>query len=116
MKYRITQKETRQNFVKVFQVGHCEIQNIDYFLSPQAYNSGVNGWNYDLYVFGKYAISMGYRPIGIDVNESFINTINEIVRKYYKLEHENKKEFKECQLNCELEIYNFISSYGVMKK
>lgn len=112
MKYKITQKETRQNFVKVFKVGYCEIESIEYFLSPEAYNSGINGWNYDLYTFVRYAITTGYRPIGEDTDEHFVKTINDIVndcrRKY---EHSNK-DFRECQYECKNKIYNFLSNYS----
>ena len=113
MKYRITQKETRQNFARVFKVGYCEIQEIEYFLHPIAYNSGRNGWNYDLYTFGCYAISTGYNPIGEAVGNGFIKHINEIVRTFYK-EHANGKDYNICRMECELKIYNYISQYNYL--
>ena len=30
---------------------------------PKYYNSGVNGWNYDVYHINGYAIINGYRPL-----------------------------------------------------
>lgn len=112
MKYRITQKKTKQNFTKVFKVGYCEIESIEYFLSPEAYNSGINGWNYDLFSFGNYAICTGYRPIGANTNEHFIKTINDIANGCkQKYEHYNK-DFKECQDECKNKIYNFLSNYS----
>lgn len=110
MKYRISQKETKENFTRVFKVGYCEIKDIEYFLSPEAYNSGIYGWNYDLFAFGLYAITTGYRPIGEYTDEHFIKTINDIAydcqRKYI-----NNKKFRECQDECKNKIYNFLSNY-----
>ena len=111
MKYKITQKETRQNFVKVFKVGYCEIISIEYFLTPEAYNSGIYGWNYDLFTFGSYAITTGYRPIGTYANEHFIKTINEIAYDC-KQKYLHNKKFRECQDECENRIYNFLSNYS----
>ena len=112
MKYKITQKETKQSFVKVFKVRYCEIKSIEYFLSPAAYNSGIYGWNYDLFAFGEYAICTGYRPIGAETDENFVKVINDIAndckRKY---EHYNK-DFHECQDECYNRIYNFLSNYS----
>lgn len=112
MKYRITQKETRQNFAKVFKVGYCEIESIGYFLGPEAYNDGIYGWNYDLYVFGQYAICKGYRPIGVDVDEHFIKTINDITNDCKRKYEDYNKDFQECQDECKNRIYNFLSNYS----
>lgn len=112
MKYKITQKQTKQNFVKVFKVGYCEIKSIEYFLSPEAYNSGINGWNYDLFAFGKYAICTGYRPIGADTDEHFIKTINDIANDCKQKYERYNKHFSECQKECYDKIYNFLSNYS----
>lgn len=112
MKYKITQKETRQNFVKVFRVGYCEIDSIEYFLSPAAYNSGINGWNYDLFTFGRYAICTGYRPIGADTDEHFIEAINAIANDCKRKYEDYGKNFNECQNECKNRIYNFLSNYS----
>ena len=112
MKYKITQKETRQKFATVFKVKYCEIQSIEYFLSPEAYNYGVNGWNYDLFAFGPYAICTGYRPIGVDVDEHFIKVINDIVNDCRRKHEYYNKDFNECQYECKKRIYNFLSQYS----
>ena len=112
MKYKITQKETRKNFVKIFKVGYCEIKSIEYFLSPEAYNSGINGWNYDLFAFGKYAICTGYRPIGEDAKEHFINVINDIANDCKRKHEDYNKDFQECRDECKNRIYNFLSNYS----
>lgn len=112
MKYKITQKETRQNFVKVFKVGYCEIKSIEYFLGPEAYNCGSNGWNYDLFTFGRYAISTGYCPIGTNVDEHFIKIINDIANDCKRKHEDYNKDFQECQDECKNRIYNFLSNYS----
>ena len=112
MKYKITQKETRQKFATVFKVKYCEIQSIEYFLSPEAYNYGVNGWNYDLFAFGPYTICTGYRPIGVDVDEHFIKVINDIVNDCRRKHEYYNKDFNECQYECKKRIYNFLSQYS----
>lgn len=112
MKYKITQKETKQNFAKVFKVGYCEIQSIEYFLNPEAYNSGINGWNYDLFAFGKYAICTGYRPIGTQIDEHFIKTINAIANDCIRKHKNYNIDFQKCQDECKNKIYNFLSNYG----
>lgn len=112
MKYKITRKEIRQNFVKVFKVGYCEIESIEYFLSPEAYNSGINGWNYDLFTFGRYAICTGYRPIGTDTDEHFIKIINDIANDCKRKYKDYGKNFNECRDECKNRIYNFLSNYS----
>lgn len=64
MKFKITRKELKENY-RCVSVGYCDLQYLLYYCSPIAYNSGVYGWNYDVYTFEQYstniAICTGYR-------------------------------------------------------
>lgn len=59
------QKITRNNLkgYNVYYCGYCELQDILQYLEPQAYNSGIYGWNYDAYYFGDAVICTGYRNL-----------------------------------------------------
>ena len=48
-KQHTTMKYIRNNWSKVFRVGYCDLQNIFRYEEPQYYNSGVYGWNCDVY-------------------------------------------------------------------
>lgn len=59
-------------------VGYCGLQNLLHFQNPQGYNSGVYGWNYDVYTFPYLTITTGYR------NMVGINIDSKIIEKYEK--------------------------------
>lgn len=61
-KYRITRK-TVSGLPNVFRVGYCDLQHLLNGLDPVAYNSGVYGWNFDLYHFNGIYICTGYRNL-----------------------------------------------------
>lgn len=62
------EKVTR-NFVNSYKnkicVGYCELYYLLYFKNRIGYNSGVYGWNYDVFhIDFRTCIVTGYRPIG----------------------------------------------------
>lgn len=63
MKIHTTIKNIRNNWNHVFRCGYCDLQHIFRYEEPQFYNSGVYGWNCDIYVdYGRdIAITTGYR-------------------------------------------------------
>lgn len=63
MKYKTTAKGLKSRQYLIVGFGYCEIQNIERYLTPDSYTSGTYGWNCDIYDFGAYTISTGYRPI-----------------------------------------------------
>lgn len=63
MKYRTTDREQRENNSLVLGFGYCQIQNIERYLTPQAYTAGVYGWRADFYEFAGFTISTGYAPL-----------------------------------------------------
>lgn len=74
MKFKITRRELKENY-RCVAVGYCDLQYLLHYCSPIAYNSGVYGWNYDVYTFEQYSTNIaicegyrGYPGIPIDYN------------------------------------------------
>lgn len=62
MKKHITQKATKNSNYIVLGVSYQELQHVLSGISPLAYNTGRDGWNYDLYRLNDtYSIVTGYR-------------------------------------------------------
>ena len=61
-KIKVAMKEVN-NFRKVYRMGYCDLQYIMQGVEPTFYNSGVYGWNCDIYVdySRDIAITTGYR-------------------------------------------------------
>lgn len=55
MAFRTTTKALKQGTPenKLFSVGYCAIASLLSCIEPSAYNAGVYGWNYDVYVIGE---------------------------------------------------------------
>lgn len=52
-------------------------------LSPEVYNSGIYGWNYDGYLIGEYWILTGYRNCpGIPIPRDLIEDFNRNAASY----------------------------------
>lgn len=62
-KQRTTMKYIRNLWGKTFSCGYCDLYYIFKYEEPTYYNSGVYGWNCDIYCDYKrdIAISTGYR-------------------------------------------------------
>lgn len=77
-KQHTTIKFIRNNWGKVFRAGYCDLENIYRYEEPQYYNSGVYGWNCDIYCdYGRdIAITTGYR------NMAGSRIPSEILKKY----------------------------------
>lgn len=63
MKYKTTDREQRQNNNTIIGFGYCEIQNLERYLTPNAYTCGIYGWRADFYEFDGFTISTGYQPL-----------------------------------------------------
>ena len=63
MKIKTTRKNINNNYRKVFCTGYCDLQYIMRNFDATYYNSGVYGWNYDVYIDAAtdIAITTGYR-------------------------------------------------------
>ena len=51
--YKIRMTKTALKYDKVYRIGYCELQEILKSLSAVGYNTGVYGWNYDIYCLGE---------------------------------------------------------------
>lgn len=87
-------------YKKVFRCGYCDLQIIYKFVEPTYYNTGVYGWNCDIYTYGSsIAITTGYRNmrgerIPYDILIKYDKIAREILEKrltYNELEKELAK-------------------------
>lgn len=81
MKTHTTIKSIRQNWGNVWRCGYCDLQYIMRYEEPAYYNSGVYGWNCDIYCdFARdVAITTGYRNMTGRVIP------NELIERYSKV-------------------------------
>jgi len=79
-KIKITNKELKENNT-ILSVGYCAMQSLLSYYYPIAYNSGIYGWNYDVYNIDGIIICTGYRPIASQ----------NIVPNYEMIRHYEKK-------------------------
>lgn len=89
MKTKITRKEVAR-FYTCYGTGYGDLNYLLSFQSPRFYTCGVYGWNCDIYTFGDYAITTGYR-----------GQIHHVDRQY-ELEREYEKKAQEIIGNHEL--------------
>lgn len=74
----MTRTEIKRNFNKILCIGYCDMQNLLSFQNKIGSNSGVYGWNYNIYAVNGIAICTGYRGMpGVSVD-------SKILRKYEK--------------------------------
>lgn len=69
MKVRMTRNALKLRANVVVKVLHTQADALLTGLEPEGYNSGVLGWNWDVYnLGGGVCICTGYRPIGEEYN------------------------------------------------
>mgnify|MGYP001148895202 CR=1 FL=1 len=87
MKTKITQSAAKHSNTIVLAVSCCELQAILNYESPIAYNSGRDGWNFDLYeINGCHSIVTGYR--GMDRSSTHkLNDYRELKTALKELEN-----------------------------
>lgn len=61
MKFKTTINKLRNEAVNLRSCGYCDMQWLLRDHEPIAYNSGVDGWNFDVYVIYGLTITTGYR-------------------------------------------------------
>ena len=63
MKFRITQKQAREQ-LELYRI-NCTTSSIikDYIRPTTAYHAGVYGWNADIFINSYIGLEEGYRPI-----------------------------------------------------
>ena len=97
MKYKTTDREQRQNNNTVIGFGYCEIQNLERYLTPNAYTCGIYGWRADFYEFDGFTISTGYQPLtyyfaklnkkrGLFIKAEILKLEKKLEKKAYKFQ------------------------------
>ena len=86
-KQHIAIKNIKNNYKKVFRAGYCDLQHIMRYEEPKYYNSGVYGWNCDIYIDYQYdiAITTGYRNMaGKRIPSEILEKYSEIAKEIVK--------------------------------
>lgn len=86
-KTHTSMKTICNNWSKVYQCGYCDLQYIMNGKDPWYYNSGIYGWNCDIYTDALHdiAISTGYRnmrgkTIPAELIKKYSNRAKEMLR------------------------------------
>lgn len=102
MKTRITRNELKKNFDLIIKVPYCKLQYVLEEREAVYYNTGVYGWNYDVYSFNfgsyKIAICTGYRPIGKEMIDNWNYEFIEEIAKQNKTK--GKQVFRQVLFRC----------------
>lgn len=108
MKFKTSRKEMCNCAFCIISFPYCDIQNIERYLTPIAYTSGVYGWNCDIYEPTSYNIhfTTGYRPFEYYFNSEAKKLGARIKEKILKLE-ESLKSSKISELPL-LEAQNYV--------
>lgn len=103
IKYKTTKKAICNSCATIISIGYCDLQHLLAYISPNAYTSGIYGWNADIYSIGNVAICTGYRPFG-DINPDY-----DITRSYNErariIRHESYGNDMHQQLSDLLDAY-----------
>lgn len=73
---RVTRKEVA-GFYTCYGCGYGDLQYLLKYQNRRYYTCGVYGWNFDVFTFGNYAITTGYRGMIHHVNRQY-----ELEREY----------------------------------
>ena len=110
MKKHTTIKNIKKNYTKVFQTGYCALQDVLKGIEPDYYNTGVYGWNCDIYIdySRNIAITTGYRNMtGLLIPAEIINKYSEIAKNILK--NQFIKPYDEIQKALEENRNNFFA-------
>lgn len=127
MKFKTTRKQMCDCSFCIVSFPYCDIKNIERYLNPIAYTSGVYGWNCDIYEPTSYNIhfTTGYRPFEYYYNSEAKKLGPIIKEKILKLEENlnskdsevSKVPFQEAQNYVQGKIFEIIrDSYKEIEK
>ena len=107
-KIKTTRKQIKNSFSKIFYCGYCDLDEIT-TKSPLLYNSGVYGWNYDVYVFGNIAVTTGYRGMfGKRIDFDFLQSLQKEAKENNKLMWSDSEKYHEKQIEIEQKLINWL--------
>ena len=75
-KKKITKREVFETHRTVIAVGYGHTNYLLYYKEPYAYNTGVYGWNADIYSVGTTAIVEGSRSFGVTYDFEALRAYN----------------------------------------
>ena len=94
MKAKVTRKWVA-GYYTCIGVGYCGMQYLLRFQNASFYTAGLYGWNFDVFTFGDYAITTGYRNMIHHVDTLPYEEYDEKARKIVcdnTLSYEEQKE------------------------
>ena len=86
----------------VYSIGYCKAQYLLMFKHKVGYNSGIYGFNYDVYMVGDDTIITGYRPF--DAKKINYELLKEYEERARKAQFEGGQNVKETVNNLLLEL------------
>lgn len=90
---KVTRNELRKDYKNIIELGYCDLYWSLREYKKLGYNSGVYGWNYDVYMIDYDTIIVtGYRPFG-NIKPEY-----NIIKKYNKLDRELKTSKERIEL------------------
>ena len=98
MKTKVSRKELTR-YYNCIGVGYCALQSLLNYFSPQYYNSGVYGWNFDAYTFGDVAIITGYRNVPNFADYQIVQKYEKMAENLQKQNYEIRRSEAERLLN-----------------
>lgn len=95
MKAKVTQKEIKNSYYHILRVGYCNMQYLLNYEQCYWYNSGIYGWNCDIYDINGIIVSTGYRPFGESTDYEIISKYDNQAQSIIynrELDYNTKKE------------------------
>lgn len=100
-KANVTRKWLKDSF-KCLSIPYAGMQFLLYFQSADYYTSGVYGWNFDAYRFGRFCITTGYRntianfdaDYSIDIHD-YDNKARELIENNHDYTEEGYRKLQE---------------------
>ena len=74
----------------IYSIGYCKAQYLLMFTHKVGYNSGIYGFNYDVYIVGDDTIITGYRPFKAEKID--FDLLKEYEEKARKVQYEGGKD------------------------
>ena len=94
MKLKVTKKQIKNNYTKIYAIGYCDAQNLLDGINPFAYSSGIYGWSCDYYEIDGICISTGYNTIGEGVDFDLLRKYDKKageIRSNYNIDYQETK-------------------------
>lgn len=109
-KIKTTRKELKESYT-LLECGYANLQYLLRYENARYYCTRAEGWAFDAYIFGDYAIIDGYSPIGKPVDRELMRKYDEIAKEMLE-EHRSKADFsQEAYYEITQRLRNLISDF-----